>query len=167
MKGIRLKRKFAILILLFGFIFLADQEAGSIDIAVAGSWSETINAFDLISGAGSDLTDSYESAPDAVSITISGAAGVLLNAWRIEVKKVDTNWHGDFILWVRRTSDGTGGAVSGGTPYQQVTDTDSPFFNGSGDVSGIKVQLKLSGVSLQVHPDTYTTTVCYTVVDTD
>jgi len=156
-----LKRKFAILILLWGLIFLANK-AEALDIIVTGDWSETINVSDLISGAGSDLIDSYESASNAVSLSISGTTGT----WRIDVKRVDTTWHGDFILYVKRTSDGTGGGVSGGTAYQEVTGSDLSFFSGSDDVSGINTQLKLSGVSIQIPADTYTTTIYYTVVDT-
>ncbi|WP_265588545.1 hypothetical protein [Desulfotalea psychrophila] len=40
------------------------------------------------------------------------------------------------------------------------------FFTGSGDVSGIKVQLKMSGASIQISPDSYSTTLYYTVSDT-
>jgi len=164
MNGIRLKRWFAILIPLFWLVFSVAKRAESIVIAVAGSWSETINASDLIAGAGSDLIDSYESATDALSISISETTGAS-DAWRIDVKKVDANWHSDFILHVKRTSDGTGGSVSGGTSYQQVTDTSSSFFSGSDNVSGINSQLKSSGVSIRVPPDNYTTTIYYTVVD--
>ena len=156
-----MKRKFAILILLWGLIFFANK-AEALDIAVTGDWSETINASDLISGAGSDLIDSYESAFNAVSLSISGTTGT----WRIDVKRVDSTWHGDFILYVKRTSDGTGGSVSGGTAYQEVSATSLSFFSGSDDVSGINVQLKLSGVSIQIPPDTYTTTIYHTVVAT-
>ncbi len=164
-KGIRLKRKFAISILLFGLIFLANRAEGAISVTLTGDWNLTITSSDLISGAGSDLKSDYESSVDAVSISISGTTGAL-DSWRIDVDKVDSNWHSDLILYVKRTSDGTGGSVSGGTSYQQVTDTNQSFFSGSDDVSGISVQSKLSGVSIQIPPDTYATAVYYTVVDT-
>lgn len=136
-----------------------------ISITVTGSWSETIDASDLQAGAGSDLNSTYESGSSQVSIDISGTAGGG-DDWRVDVKKVDTIWHGNLTLWVKRTSAGTGGSVSGGTFYQPVGGTDSSFFNGSDDVSGIEVQLQLTGVSVSVPPNTYTTTVTYTVVDT-
>ena len=164
-KGTRLKRKFGVLIILFGLIFFANRAEGAISVTVTGSWSLTITSSDLISGAGSDLKSDYESAADAVSITISGTTGAL-DTWGIDVRKVDTNWHSDLILYVKRTSNGIGGSVSGGTSYQQVTGTNLSFFSGSDDVSWINVQLKLSGVSIRISPVTYTTTVYYTVVDT-
>lgn len=166
-KRIKMKitTKFLILFIIFGLMAIDKKVQAQISITVTGDWSETIDASDLQAGAGSDLIDTYESASDAVSINISGTTGAGDN-WRVDVKKVDTNWHGNFILYVKRTSDGTGGTVSGGTSYQQVTDTYQSFFSGSDDVSGINVQLKLSGVSIQIPPDIYTTTVYYTVVDT-
>lgn len=136
----------------------------AIDIVIAGDWLLIVDASDLQSGAGSDLIDTYESIADAVSISISGTTGASDN-WRVDVKKVDTNWDSSFYLYVKRTSDGTGGSVSGGTAYQEITNVDQSFFSGSDDVSGINIQLKLSGVSVQIPPDSYMTTVYYTVVD--
>lgn len=136
----------------------------AIDIVIAGDWLLTVDASDLLAGAGSDLIDTYESIADVASISISGTAGASDN-WRVDVKKVDTGWYGSFHLYVQRTSGGTGGSVSGGTVYQEITDADQSFFNGSDDVSGIGIQFQLSGVSVQIAPDTYTTTVYYTVVD--
>jgi len=134
----------------------------AISITVTGNWSETIDSTDLQAGAGSDLISTYESAVDTVSIDISATIG----NWGLDVKKFDTNWHSDLHLHVKRTSDGTGsGSISGGGAYQEVTDTDQSFFSGNGDRSSINVQLELTGVSIQVPPDTYTTTVYYTVSD--
>jgi hypothetical protein len=158
-----LRREFAIVILIFGIIFFAGKTE-AIDITAVGSWSLSIDSADLVAGAGSDLKSDYESVADAVSISISATAGAS-DSWRVDVKKVDTDWQGNLILYIKRTSDGTGGSVSGGTAYQEVTDVDTSFFSGSDDVSGVKAQLKLSGVSIQVPIDTYTTTVYYTIVD--
>lgn len=134
----------------------------AISITVTGNWPETIDSTDLQAGAGSNLIDTYESATDAVTIDISATAG----DWGLDVKKIDTNWHSNLHLHVQRTSDGAGsGSISGGDAYQEVTDTDVPFFSGNGDRSNIKVQLKLTGVSIQVPPDIYTTAVYYTVSD--
>lgn len=158
-----MRREFAIVILIFGIIFFVGKTE-AIDITAVGSWSLSITSADLAAGAGSDLKSDYESAADAVSISISATAGAS-DSWRIDVKKVDTNWQGNLILYIKRTSNGTGGSVSGGTAYQEVTDINTSFFSGSDDVSGVKAQLKLSGVSVQIPIDTYTTTVYYTIVD--
>ena len=69
-------------------------------------------------------------------------------------------------MYVQRTSDGSGsGSIAGGTSYQEVTDTDVKLFWGQNNRSGIDLQLQLTGVSIQVAPDTYTTTVYYTVTE--
>ncbi len=136
----------------------------AISISGTGAWTLTIGPDDLTGGAGSDLNGAYESAADAYSITISGTAGPSDN-WRVDVKKSDGTWNGNLVLWARRTSSGTGGSVSGGQAYQQIGNTSAAFFSGSGDVSGIAVQLKLTGVSITIPPGTYTSTVYYTVVD--
>ena len=134
----------------------------AISITATGSWSETIDASDLQAGAGSDLISTYESAADTVSIDITATSG----NWGLDVKKIDTNWHSNLHLHVKRTSDGTGsGTISGGDSYQEVTDIDQSFFSGNSDRSNVNVQLKLTGVSIQVPPDTYTTTIYYTVFD--
>ena len=158
-----MRREFAIVILIFGIIFFAGKTE-AIDITVVGSWNLSITSSDLVEGAGSDLKSDYESAADAVSISISATAGVS-DAWRVDVKKVDTNWQGNLILYIKRTSNGIGGSVSGGTAYQEVTGSDTSFFSGSDDVSGIKAQVKLNGVSVQIPIDIYTTTIYYTIVD--
>ena len=132
-----------------------------IAITVTGSWSETINEADLQGGAGTDLVSTYESASDEISIDVTDVGQ---SNWKVEQRKVDTNWHANFTLSVRRTADGTGeGDVNGGQTYTEVEDTDRQFFTGSKQRMNVKCQLKLEGVSVQIPPDTYTTTVYYTV----
>jgi len=156
--------RFIILFLvILGIIAAGSGLYAAVGIKLNGVWSETIDASDLQAGAGSDLIDTHESLSDQISIEIIGATG---KNWRVDVKKNDTNWHSAFELSVRRTSDGTGsGTISGGTSYQEVTDTDKTFFDGSGSRQDIFEQLKLSGVSVQVPWDTYITTIYYTVVE--
>ena len=153
------------LVLALAFVAGLGYEAwGAISISLTGGWSETLNASDLSGGAGSDLISTYESAVDAVSLTISGATGGS-DAWRLDVRKADATWHGDLVLSVKRTSAGSRGSVSGGSDYQLVNGVSHTFFSGAGDVSGIGVRLKLSGVSIKVPPASYSTAVYYTVVD--
>lgn len=149
-------------IILSSLLIFSGGICWAISITVTGDWPETIDSADLQAGAGSDLISTYESAADAVNIDISATVG----DWGLDVKKIDTNWHSDLHLYVKRTSDGSGsGSISGGDAYQEVTDTDQGFFSGNDDRSSINVQLRLTGVSIQVPPDTYTTAVYYTVSD--
>lgn len=153
--------KFLILLVMFGLIATGEKGEAAVSITVSGSWSLSIDASDLVAGAGSDLIGTYQSNSDQIVLDIDVGKG----NFRVDVSKINTNWHSDFQLYVRRTSDGTGsGKISGGTSYQEVTDTYQSFFTFKKDRTGINLQLKLSGVSVQVAPDTYTTTVYYTVV---
>jgi hypothetical protein len=153
--------KYAVLLLSLSLI-CTGHICQAINIQVTGNYSETINASQLQAGPGSDLTDTYESAVDAAYIDVSATTG----SWSIDIKKVDTNWHANFHLYVKRTSDGNGsGSISGGLSYQEITDTDQNFFGGNRARSFVDLQLRLTGVSVQIPPDTYTTTVYYTVIE--
>jgi hypothetical protein len=145
--------------------FLTSTEA--IDLSTTGGWTETVNEFDLVSGAGSDLIDTYESATDATSMTISNCVGGDTDNWRLDVRRInDPGWHGDFTLSVKRTSDGEGtGSISGGSAYIEITTTDTQLFSGAGDRSNISIQYKLTGMSINVLPNTYSETITFTVVD--
>lgn len=133
------------------------------DISVTGDWSRTIGTGDLQAGAGSDLVSAYQSDADAVLLTVWNTGG---GAWRVDVRRADTTWDTDLTLSVRRTGDGTGGGTIGaGTTYQAIAETNAEFFSGSGDRSNVALQFNLTGMSLQVPPDTYVTTITYTVVD--
>jgi hypothetical protein len=150
----------AVLVLLFL------TEAEGIDISATGGWSETVNETDLISGAGSNLVDTYESNTNASTITISNCIDDQ-DEWKLNVKRDDTGgWPISLILYVKRTSDGNGqGSVSGGLSYIEITTTDNQFFSGAGDRAGINLQYKLSGMSVGVTPANYNTTITFTVVD--
>jgi len=153
--------KFLILFVIFGLIAAGEKGEAAVSITVSGSLSLSIDASDLVAGAGSDLIGTYESNSDQIVLDVDVGKG----NFRVDVSKINTNWHSDFQLYVRRTSDGTGsGKISGDTSYQEITDTYQSFFTFKKERTGINLQLKLSGVSVQVAPDTYTTTVYYTVV---
>ncbi|MCK4428014.1 MAG: hypothetical protein KAW16_05995 [candidate division Zixibacteria bacterium] len=145
-------------------LFLTRAEA--IDLSATGGWTETVDETDLVSGAGSDLIDTYESATDATTMTIYNCTGDTDN-WQIKVRRIDEGgWHQDFTLSVKRTSDGNGnGSVSGGLSYIEITTTDTELFSGAGNRSNISIQYKLTGMSINVSPDSYSKTIAFTVVD--
>ena len=150
---------FLILILLSG----RPANAG-LSITVTGNWHETIDKNHLTHGPGSDLESTHTSISGQVSIDVSGADSPD-HPWRIRVKKTGSHWAPHVRLYVMRTSDGSGGAVSGGETYQEVTHLDDSFFTGFGNVTGIKVQLRATGASVNIVPDTYSTEIDYTVTD--
>lgn len=143
---------FTTFIFLIALFFLFPTVSLAISITATGGWSETIDADDLISGAGSDLKSSYESEVGATLLTISGCVDDN-DTWEVRVSRIDYNW--PFTLLVK---------TSGGE-YQAITASNSPLFSGAGDTS-IPLQYKLEGMSVQIPPATYSTTITYTVVDT-
>jgi hypothetical protein len=150
-------------------LFLCGRmNAHSPSITATGSVSMTITSADLQSGAGSDLTSFYESNPASVTVAVSGAAS-LADEWLINVHKTDSTWHNNFHLYIRRASgeDLPTGHVHEptGTTYQEVTGSDQYFFDGSGNITAVQMQFKVSDVSVQIPPANYQTTITYTVVD--
>ena len=143
---------FAVLAMLV-LVFFSPRASFAISISASGGWSETINADDLVSGAGSDLKSSYESATDATLLTISECQNSD-DTWKVNVRYSSSSW--PFTLSVKK---------SGGN-YQTITTTQADFFSGSGNTSNIALQYKLEGMSIKIAPGTYSTTITYTVVDT-
>jgi hypothetical protein len=155
--------KIGIILLITAALIPTEGLWAAVSIRVTGSWFETIDETDLVGGAGSELSSSIESAADQVSINLLGAGN---KAWRVDIRKVDTDWHGDLSLLARRTSDGAGqGQITGGTSYQQISDTYQAFFNGTHNRRNVNVQLMLDGVSAGLPCGNYLTTVYYTVVE--
>jgi hypothetical protein len=159
-------RKLIFLPLLGAGLLWAAPPGRAIDLAAAGSWSQTIDAGDLVGGAGSALTASYESAQDQVSLSIQNTTAND-DSWRVDVHRLDINWPPACNLSLRRTGDGVGlGAILGGDSYQVISTSDAALFSGAGDRNGVDLQLKLDGLSIQVAPGTYSTTVICTLIDT-
>jgi hypothetical protein len=136
--------------------------AQAANISISGSWSRVIEAADLQAGPGSDLTATYTSATNQITMSVTTTAN-----WRVEVRRIDTVWHADFVLSIRRTNSGTSGpgTVNGGAAYLPITTTDQTFVTGNRTLWGITLQEQLGGVSISIPPGTYTTTVQYTVAD--
>jgi hypothetical protein len=150
-----------VLFLAGAFIVMNFAEAAN--ITITGSWSRVIGSGDLTGGAGSNLTATYTSATNQVLL---GVTTTLVN-WRVDILRIDTHWHANFVLSIRRTGTGSGtGTVTGGGAYLTITTASQTFVTGSGNRAGIQLQERLQGVSVSIPADTYTTTIQYTVVDT-
>jgi len=159
-----------LLLLLTTAVFAPLPEArAEVGVTVTGSWSETVDESNLTAGPGSNLTSEYESSSSEFRIRIQGFGTNRRNpnSWRVDVRRSDATWHANLSVLVRRTSNGSGtGSISGGTSYQAVTGTDQTFFQGSNNRNGVRVQAKVGGVSLSVPPNTYRTSIVFTIVDT-
>lgn len=146
-------------------LFSCAAAGAQISLSTSGSWSRSVGAADLTAGAGSDLAPTYEGTAGGITLSVTGTTGGA-DAWRIDVKKVDVNWIAALWIYVRRTDSGSGGTVSGGTAYQQITDADLSFFDGAGNVSAVGLQVEVGGVSVTVPPASYSSTIYFTIVDT-
>jgi hypothetical protein len=130
------------------------------DITSAGDWVETITAANLIAGAGSNLPAQFESVAGVTSLTITNAPG----AWTLRGRRAGNGGHGDVTVFVKRTSSGSGaGGISGGTAYVELTGADTELFSGTDSRSGISLQFKLTGISTNVAPTTYFSSILFTV----
>lgn len=147
-----------ILLTLLGVSRLAAQT-----ISVSGAWDLTLSASNLVSGAGSNLTDTYTSATDAAYIDISVFPYVW--NWQVSVNMTVTRWNSNLQLWARRSGNGSTwfGSITGGTAYQQVTTTAQPFFTGFLNRSNVPIQYQIRNVTALIPAATYTVSVVYTL----
>jgi hypothetical protein len=157
--------KTAGLILLSTLVLITIVEAVTA-IAVTGSWSLSIGQANLTGGAGTDLTSTYASATGQATL---GVSGTYSHTWRIDVRRVDTTWHANFHLWIKRTNNGTSGSgsYSGGTTYLDLTTSNQTFMTGTGDRTGFTLQFQLTGVSTAIPAASYSTTITYTITQTN
>jgi len=148
-------------------ILLALTLKAAITITVSGSWTLSITSANLTGAAGSDLTSYYESNTNQLSMTIGGTGG---HTWRVDVRRVDTAWHAGFGLYIKRTNAGVSGKGTvnpGGTEYGLITTTAQTFWTGTHDRAGIYLQEKLDGISCAIPAASYSTTLYFTVVQTN
>lgn len=141
--------------------------AMAIAITVSGNWSLAVGQGNLTGGAGSDLTSTYSSATNLATMNVTGAAGL---TWRIDILRIDTKWiDANLHLWVKRTNNGTSGTgtYSGGTSFLEANLTSRTFMTGSGNRSGFTIQNQITGLSVNIAPAAYATSIRYTLVQTN
>ena len=144
----------------------APSAASAMDLAASGSWSVPVTASDLVAGAGTGLVSSKDSASTEVVLEVTLTSGST-DRWRIDLRRANSVWDGDVHVWVRRTGSGSGtGSVTDGLSWTEVRSTDTTFFEGEGDRSGLPIQIRVTGISLSITPDAYLTSLQYTLVDT-
>ncbi len=130
------------------------------DLTSSGDWVESLNATNLVSGAGTDLPSTLESISGVTILSVSNVTG----AWRVTARRSSSNWDNHLTLYVRRTSAGTGtGSISGGDGYVEITGSDSEIFTGSDARTSISVQYKLTGLAHNLSPSTYLSSLTFTV----
>jgi hypothetical protein len=142
-------------------LWLACGGAGAADISVSGNWSKTVNRDNLAAGAGSNLVSTIESPAATATLNIINTAGA---TWTVRVAKSNVSWPANVGVAVKRTTNGSGsGTISSGTSYLAVDSTANTFFSGTGDRTGIEIQLRLYGVSIGASPGLYSLAITYSV----
>ncbi len=145
----------------------------SLALSSTTSWTTTVPATN-VTEAGNDFTGTYTSATNVKTLGVTNgnknsAAEVNGYYWTIYVRKVDITWDNTAKIYTQRTGSGTPrstlrtSTVTGGTTYQQITDTNQTFFTGYRGSTAIPIQYQLQGVSVVMAVKTYTTTIYYTV----
>lgn len=159
-----------------GLIFLAlllltNFFATAQTITVVGSsWTPTIPA---ISEAGSDYGGTYTTSTGQLKLNVS--VPVLLGTGKVSVSyEQSSNWHNSLKIYISKLDNGSGLCVlcsitpSGATAFQEILQTDTEFFRvlavlNLANVNNINVNLRLSGVSVLVPVDNYSTRVIFTI----
>ena len=126
-------------------------------------WDLTFDVTNLTGGAGTDFPADIESPDGQQELWIQNSTG----NWRIDVSRLDATWDAGIRIYVKRTSAGNAGTVSGGTAYQEITAPYGEFFTGTGDPRYITLQFMTNGAFAGegVPSGSYSTTVTYTVTD--
>jgi hypothetical protein len=150
---------FKLIITILTFFLSLDLQAQT--LTVTGNWSLSISASSLTE-AGSDFAGTYTSASNQTYIDIDDKKKNY--SWQIDVRKSDINWNPSLLLSVRRTGNGnhSGQAPSGGTTLIQLSNSNQEFFRGRKDNFDIPIEYRLSGVSVTIPSQSYSTTVIYT-----
>ncbi len=143
-----------------------------IDITITGNWMKAISPSD-ISEAGNDYQTSFESNTNQTLLTINP------KNWNkqiyVYVTRSDIAWHNNLTLKIKRTSNGTNNnnIINGGLLYQTITNTQppsnapstvTPLFTCEGPFINIPLQYEISGISLVLPVQSYSTTIIFTVM---
>ena len=142
--------------LLLAFATLGTASAA--DVTTIGSWTESVTAANLASGAGSDLAP-LESVSGTTILNLTSTAGT----WHLKARLGPGQWNSNLTIWVKRVSDGSGsGTISGGSAYVQLAAADTEIFGGLSDRNNIALQFKLTGLTRRVTPSTYNSSIIFT-----
>jgi hypothetical protein len=151
-------------IILIGFLaFVNTMFSQGIELTVTGNWAKNIAASD-ISEAGNDYPTTYASNTNQTLLTINP------KNWNKEiivyVSKSDISWNSNLNLKVKRTSNGTNGNanINGGIIYQTITNLDANFFTCKGYHTFVPLQYEITGISVLLPVQSYSSTITYTVM---
>ena len=158
-----------LLLIIILFLSGAQELYGQATITARGNWRKRVRA-NQITEAGNDFPNTYESSTTKGRIRVRKTPTSELFPWRVDVRGDIVTWDNRLTMYARRTDNGTaitpGATITGGTVYQQITNTDQSFFSGTGSIRNIHIQYKITGVSVVIPAGVwYEKTVVYTVIE--
>lgn len=134
-------------------------------ISASGGWDLLLGEGNLVGPPGSDFPSEFESASGATTISVSDAFSI---GWSVTVWRTAEDWPEGVRLFVRRTSSGNfNGDLNGGTAYQEVLAGETYFFDGSGNGSGVAIQYRLTGTSVEAGAALHESSVIFRITEGD
>ena len=155
---------------IFILVMFSTQVNGQLVISQVSNWQEDLDATDLLTPeeAGEDLNPVLQTVANYNQLDILNVAST--QNWKITVSKSDINWPAAFLPYVQRTSNGIPcgtcsgvNTVTSPSGYLQITNLEQDFIFGSGEVTNIDVQFRVTGISLTVDADNYSTEIIFTL----
>jgi len=154
-------KKIIIIILLLSTVVGFSQK-----IRLSGSWTKTLKSSNITS-AGDDYEQFYLSGTKQTRITITPIPNSKYNrenmAFKVFVNKEDVEWHSDLVIEAKLTSTNHGNYS--GTSFQAITNNSSFFFSTIGKQKNLPIQYKISGLSVTIPAEIYSTEIIYTVLN--
>lgn len=146
--------------------------AQGIDVTATGGWVNNISPSD-ISNAGNDYPTAYTSNANQTLLSINPKNYNKLIY--VYVTRSDIAWHNNLILKIRRTSNGTNNnnTINGGLLYQTITNAPAPssapsavtpLFTCEGPFINLSLQYEITGISVVLPVQSYSTTIYFTVM---
>ena len=130
-----------------------------------GNWTKELKSSNITS-AGGDYAQFYLSKIDQTKISISPGHKSHHNdkhmPFKVFVSREDMEWHSDLVIQAKLTEKH---GHSSGTNFQVITNNSSLFFNAVGSKKDLRVQYKISGLSVTIPAETYSTEIIYTVLN--
>lgn len=139
-------------------------------MTLSGNWTKNLSASD-INGAGNDYANSIVSATNQSLITVSpGGNGKDYVNINVHVHREDIAWHNNLTLNARRSSGGnnSNNIISGGSSFQTITGNatnPSILFSCTGEHIFVPIQYEITGISVLLPVQTYSTTVVFTLMN--
>jgi hypothetical protein len=154
------------------FFLMCCKTTFSQAISIKGSWFAKVDP-NLITNAGLDYDSNLRilSLPNQSIFTLENNNPLnktYSSSWRLDVQMIDSFWPSSLRIAIQRTSAGKSTGVEnilGGTVFQNLGPNPETFIHGKGLVSDVALQYTLSGLSVLIPVDTYSTNIVFTLIE--